>query len=131
MGVSIQQYRAAIGLHQNRDITPNNSDNTSSFSSSIFSDFYHNQSSVDDIALNSPVKGSWKLHTAALLVITTLSIISTCTPHACAKTLLIRAGVEVNPGPSVDTASRMRGREKNPCGTLRKRTRHGPWIQKL
>ena len=99
MGVSIQQYRAAIGLHQSRDNTNNNnSDNSYSFSSSTFSD-YHNQSSVDDVPLNSPVKGSWKLHAATLIVITTLSIVLTCTPHACAKTLLVRAGVEVNPGP--------------------------------
>ena len=72
MGVSIQQYRAAIGLHQSRDNTPNsNSDNTSSFSSSssTFSDLTHDIVAVLEVSLAvllaATLQRYWQCHTGS------------------------------------------------------------------
>ena len=100
MGVSIQQYRAAIGLHQCRDNS--NSSSSSSARSRIPNDYSPSSAQYEHIEKTYNVGGSWKLHACALLIIfLSLTLTSTCIPPTCQKLLLVQGGVETNPGPTL------------------------------
>ncbi len=101
MGVSIQQYRAAIGLHQCRD-NSNSSSSSSSARSRIPNDYSPSSAQYEHIKKTYNVGGSWKLHACALLIIfLSLTLTSTCIPPTCQKLLLVQGGVETNPGPTL------------------------------
>ena len=102
MGVSIEQYRAAIGLHhhtgESRTLSDNHSDSLSERNSlSSHSDISVSLSSYYSVCQQSfqIVSGPWKFHCATMLILT-LSTIMAASCHDC---LLIRSGIESNPGP--------------------------------
>ena len=100
MGISIEQYRAAIGLHHHSNNTSSSSSSSSSARSRIPNDYSPSSAQHEHIQKTYNVRGSWKLHACALLIIF-LSLTSTCIPPTCQKLLLIQGGVETNPGPTL------------------------------
>jgi len=101
MGVSLEQYRAAIGSfnggsHQSMDNSLYDNSDISDISDSSLGSSSQRETIL--IQKASQTGGSWKLHAIALMLLS-LSLISTCIALPCQKLLLVRAGVETNPGP--------------------------------
>lgn len=94
MGVSLEQYRSAIGKfnggsHQFKDN-----------SSSLYSDNISDSSpSIQPLDKYCVAKGPWKLH-LSVIVFLLLSPMTSMIVGSCHDILLIRSGIESNPGPT-------------------------------
>ena len=97
MGVSLEQYRSAIGIfnggsHQVKD-------NISNLYSDNICDSDSDHSPVIQSVDKYVAKGPWKLH-ISVIVFLLLSFMTSMIVGSCHDILLIRSGIESNPGPT-------------------------------
>lgn len=101
MGVSLEQYRSAIGIFNGGS----HKDTSSGFSRSLYSDNISDRDSDSDSSQGSFIcsnffvaKGPWKLHVSAIVLLL-FSLMTSMIAGSCHDLLLIRSGIESNPGP--------------------------------
>lgn len=103
MGVSLEQYRSAIGIFNGGSHKDSCSDNSLDNSLDPAS---HLDGLAGEVLQSCTLKGPWKLHAGALLLLV-LTLTATSLTGSCLGTLLLRSGLESNPGPTTmmsDTA---------------------------